>query len=99
MFLGDNLWTTSMDWMPQYKHLEALKNMFPDRLIVAYNYLYTSVYVCVKYVQSYEIIVFLVAFCVYFFVYFFFIIHFYMVFLLCFFNFLGLYDGQVQKIK
>ena len=29
--LGDNLWSTAMDWMPQFEHLDALKQLFPDR--------------------------------------------------------------------
>ena len=29
--LGDNLWGTAMEWMPQFDHLDFLKQMFPDR--------------------------------------------------------------------
>jgi hypothetical protein len=31
---GDNLWSTAMDWMPQFEHLDALKQLFPDRYCI-----------------------------------------------------------------
>ena len=33
-FSGDNLWSTAMDWMPQFEHLDALKQLFPDRYCI-----------------------------------------------------------------
>ena len=37
--LGDNLWGTAMEWMPQFDHLDFLKQMFPDRYVRTSQYL------------------------------------------------------------
>lgn len=56
--LGDTLWSTAMDWMPQFEHLDALKNMFPDRYQTITHEIFSILRNYIKQIMLYSMCIF-----------------------------------------